>query len=75
MKNETVLVTLSCILFLTSVITTILTIRRDKNLNTRQKNNLTWLQMYFPFLGVLIYYVFFRKNHFGNSLLKSKKQL
>jgi hypothetical protein len=75
MKNETVLVILCMMLFLASVITTILTIRRDKYLSKRQKNNLTWLQMYLPFLGVLIYYIFFRKNQLSNLSPKSKQHL
>ena len=62
MNYETIGISLFIVLIIVGISCTIIIIKKDKNLSSRQKNNLIFLQLYLPIIGPMIYFSFFRKR-------------
>ena len=62
MNYETIGISLFLVLIIASILSTIINIKKDLNLSSRQKNNLIFLQLCLPIIGPIIFFSFFRKR-------------
>jgi prolipoprotein diacylglyceryltransferase len=75
MNYETIGVSLFLVLIIASMLLTIIDIKKCKNLSSRQKNNLIFLQLYFPIIGSMIYFSFFKKSDYSNGFKRGLKNI